>query len=302
MESGRNAQPGRWMLLIVLAIAVAGTTCRKDKDTASNHATGTTTPEVDSDATTPSDAADDPTGHAQAATGPGTTTDAKRGGAAASPEVAEALSAIEAAWNKTTSFSAKVRTRLASAIGRPGKTLGKGTYDLLKDDGKLKIRFFIENVMAIILEPEKTGSDEIHTAERLTWTTDGTVMFQYTFQHKLHRVRKTWCSDADVLQLGGRPLLDELRDKRSVKRLDDDVLDADPVFVFEAKPQDGTWTEKHYFQKATGIRVQYVETDPSGEEIFWMKVSDVETGVEFEPDHFTFEVPEYAELIDETKP
>lgn len=218
-----------------------------------------------------------------------------------SPDVQKALGEIERAFDGVTSFSAKLKTHLNSAIGRTGWTRGKGTYDLMKDGKAVKINFKLINAISVTLEPDKKGSDELHTAELLNWVSDGSVLYKYTLQHELKQVRKTWYSPDDVLQLAGPPLIRELRSKASVKRLPDEVVDDKPAFVFEAKPHDGTWTEKHVIQKATGIRVQYIETDAKGQETYSLKVTSIDTGVTFEPDHFTFEVPKDTKLIDETR-
>lgn len=268
MYAGIEIRFGLRLAAVSLAAAIALTGCRKP--------TTNTTPK------------------------PGTTTH-EPAPSKLSPDVQEALGEIEKAFDGVTSFSAQLETNLNSAVGRKGWTKGKGTYDLMKDGDAVKIYVNIVNMLSVILDPDKIGSDELRTAEVLTWVSDGSVLYHYTIQHDLHRARKTWYSPDDVLQLGGPPLIRELRSKGSVKRLPDEVVDGKPVFVFEAKPPDGTWTEKHVFQKATGIRVQYVETDAKGEETYSLKVTSLETGVTFEPDHFTFEIPNDAELIDETK-
>lgn len=218
-----------------------------------------------------------------------------------SPDVQEALGEIEKAFDGVTSFSAKLETHLNSAIGRTGWTKGKGIYDLMKDGKAVKIKFQIINAISVTLDPDKTGSQELHTAELLNWVSDGSVLYKYTLQHELKHVHKTWYSPDDVLQLAGPPLIRELRSKSSVKRLPDEVVDGKPAFVFEAKPQDGTWTEKHVIQKATGIRVQYIETDAKGKETYSLKVTSIDTGVTFDPDHFTFKVPKDAKLTDDTR-
>lgn len=275
MYAGPEIRFGMRLAAVSLAAAVALTGCRKT--------TTNTTPKPST-------------------TSPGAaTTTHNAAPSRITPDVQEALGEIEKAFDGVTSFSAKLETHLNSAIGRKGWTKGKGTYDLMKDGKAVKINFQITNMLVVVLDPDKVGSDELHTAELLNWVSDGSVLYKYTLQHELKQVRKTWYSPDDVLQLAGPPLIRELRSKGSVKRLPDEVVDGKPAFVFEAKPHDGTWTEKHVIQKATGIRVQYVETDAKGEETYSLKVTSIDTGVTFEPDHFTFEVPKDAKLIDETR-
>jgi len=210
-----------------------------------------------------------------------------------------AFEAIEQAWAKTSSFSAKVDTFIAEAIGREGKTTGTGTYDLLKDGDKTKIRFYAENILYIAM-PEKPGS-ELRTAEFLYWVTDGVVLYQSTHQYKKYEVTKSWYHEKDVLQVAGPWVVNILRNERKVTSIDEATLEGRDFYVIEAVPIDGAWSERHYFDKQTGIRFKYVEFDADHEKFFQVTLSDVETGVEFEPDHFTLEVPEEATFIDKTK-
>jgi hypothetical protein len=215
--------------------------------------------------------------------------------------VDKALDAIEAAWRSTSSFSADVKTLVWEAIGRAGRTEGNGKYDLAKRDGKCCIRFFMENLLVILADPEDKLGKQYRTAERLYWVTDGEVLYQLTLQHGLHRVTKSWHDESDIMHMGGEPLLSTLRDRRQVQRLQDDEIDGAPVYVLQSRPLDGDWTERHWFQKETGIRVKYVETDADGEQTFALKLTGLKTGVEFPPDHFTLDIPEEAEFVDMTE-
>ncbi len=211
----------------------------------------------------------------------------------------KALDAVEQAWARTHSFSAKVETFVAQAIERKGKTVGDGTYDLLKEGDKTKIRFYTENVLHIDIGKEHS---DLRTAEFLYWVTDGIVLYQSTHQaQKYYVVTKTWYEEKDILQVGGPALMYTLRSERRLESVEEDVQEGRPVVVFKAVPPDGDWFELHYFDKETGIRLRFVEFDNDDVKKFELTLSELKTGVEFEPDHFTFEIPELATLIDKTK-
>ena len=113
-------------------------------------------------------------------------------------------------------------------------------------------------------------------------------MDQSTHQAPKHYVvTKTWHDDRHIVQLGGPILMDSLRNDREIVGWDEEELEQRPVYVIRAKPINGDWTELHYFDKDTGIRLRYVELDSKSAEFHRVALSEVETGVAFEPDHFT---------------
>ena len=212
----------------------------------------------------------------------------------------QTLDAIERAWAKTHSFSAKIETFVAQAIGREGRTEGNGTYDMLNEGKKAKIRFYTANALYIAI-PDKKDSD-LRTAEFLYWVTDGTFLYQSTHQAPKHYVvTKTWYDEKDVLQVAGPALMHTLRNDRKLKRLEDVALQERPCYAIEATQTDGSRIERHYFDKETGIRIKFVEFDEQHEKFLEITLSEVKTDVEFEAEHFTLEIPEQAEFVDKTK-
>ncbi len=214
-------------------------------------------------------------------------------------ETLKALNAVEQAWARTHAFSATVQIFVAQAIERKGSTNGDGTYDLLKEGDKTKIRFYTENVLRIDIGKK---SSDLRTAEFLYWVTDGIVLYQSTHQAKQYYVvTKTWYEDKDILQVGGPPLMYTLRSERHLESVEDSELDGRPVVVFKAVPPDGDWFELHYFDKETGIRLRLVEFDSDRVRQFEVTLTELDMNVEFEPDHFTLDIPERATIIDKTK-
>jgi hypothetical protein len=215
-------------------------------------------------------------------------------------DITRAVDELNQAWSGVTTFTGKIESRLAEAIGRKGRTLGAGTYDLRRDGDKLQIRFELGNTLHIDMDWEN-GVD-LATAEFLLWITDGTIMYQSTRQaKKYYRVTKSHYDDDAILQLASPVVLRDLMTDHVLTLLPDDVLDARSVTVIEAAPVSGTWKETHYFDKETGIRVKHVEVDADGKQYYRMALTDLKVGTEFAPEHFDYEVPEAAELVDETK-
>ncbi len=216
------------------------------------------------------------------------------------PDVTRAITELSQAWDKVTSFSGTIHTELGQAIEREGRTIGEGTYDLLQTDGGVKIRFELSNTLYI--ETGWENRAQLATAEILSWVTDGAVMYQSTQQaKKYHKVIKTRSNPDAILQMIAPIVLRKLASGNTLTLLPDEVIDGKKVTVIQALPTNGTWTETHYFDKETGIRVKHIELDKNGKQTYLLTLTDLKTNVEFEDDHFTFEVPEGVELIDKTK-
>ncbi len=215
-------------------------------------------------------------------------------------DVTRTVTELTQAWSKVKSFSGRIDSRLADAVGREGRTIGEGTYELRRDGDKLQIRFDLANTL--YFQTDWESKSQLVTAEFLLWVTDGTIMYQSTRQTKdYYKVTKTHYNEDALLQLAAPIVLRELMVDHTLKILPEDVLDARRVVVVQATPVNGTWDETHYFDKETGIRVKHVENDKDGKQTYLLTLKDLKVDPEFETNHFDFEVPKEAELIDKTK-
>lgn len=216
------------------------------------------------------------------------------------PDVTLAITELSQAWDKVTSFSGTIHTELEEAIEREGRTVGEGTYDLLRSDNGTKIRFELANTLYI--ETGWENRAQLATAEILSWVTDGTFMYQSTQQaKKYHKVVKTRSNPDTILQMAAPIVLRKLSSNYDLELLPDEVADGKKVTVIKASPRHGTWTEKHFFDKESGVRVKHLELDNNGKQTYLLTLTDLKTNVEFESDHFIFEMPDGADLIDKTK-
>ncbi len=217
------------------------------------------------------------------------------------PVVDERLAAVIAEltekWDRVQSVSAKVQTEIPNVAGLPGDTKGNGTYDLLKKDGKTLIRFSLANNIRY----EKSEDTNIRTAEYLHFVHDGSALyFQSQQPKKMKKTTKSKYSPARVVQIGGAELFRSLTENFNLKLAPDETVDGIPTYVIEATLVGQKWKARHYFDKATGIRVRQVEFDEQGKDSFFLSLSEINLTPQFSEGHFTYNLPEGFELIDET--
>ena len=217
------------------------------------------------------------------------------------PQVSAAIRELLDAWDHVQMASTRIDMLLDDAAGMEGDTKGDGRYDFLKDNGRTSIRFKLTNLLRI-KSPEEGDNSEYWTAERLIFVTDGAVLFRFVEQSKHKTVTKAQYDPDDVLQVGGRHLLDALQRDNRLSLLSDQTLQGKDMYVIEAESLDGDSKSIHYFDKETGIRLKMVELDQSGRDYLTITLSEVDLSPQFEPDHFTLTPSEAegVEWVDET--
>ena len=219
--------------------------------------------------------------------------------ARSSPQMAAAILELVDAWGHVHMASAKVDTVLNAAGGLEGGTKGEGQYDFLNDNGHTSIRFKLTNMLRI-KAPEEEGNVEYWTAERLIFVTDGAVLYRFVEQSKHKTVTKVEYNPDDILQVGGRRLLDALQRDNRLSLMPDQTLQGKDVYVIEAESLVGGAKSIHYFDKETGIRLKMAELDQSGKDFLTITLSEVDLSPQFEPDHFTMTPSDDVEWVDET--
>jgi outer membrane lipoprotein-sorting protein len=212
------------------------------------------------------------------------------------PAVASVVDEMLTAWDKVSAVTAAVETMLPEAAGHKGKTKGKGTYWLQKKDGKVLIHFDLRNALRIKREEEIT----MVTGEVLIWTVDGEHLYTFTNQPGHKEAVKRKLDYNEVLQIAGPHLFRDLVTNNQLTLLPEEMKDNHATKVIKAKPNDGSWETLHYFDKATGIRVEMTETDAQGEVTLQIKLSEVNTNPTISEDQFKFVVPEGVTLEDKS--
>lgn len=208
------------------------------------------------------------------------------------------------AWDGVQAVSANVETFMPKALGQPGTTNGSGTYDLLKKNGKVLIRFDVVNTMKLDIadDPEHT---QYYAGERLRWVVDGDVIYHWFQQpdfkkagEVVERATKEPYSPDKIVQIGGQPLFDQLRHDFDLRRLPDIDYEGRPVYVLRGDAHGANWHSLHYFDKESGIRVRMVENEADGSASLRILLKHLDLAPEFGPDHFTFTPPKGAKLED----
>lgn len=212
------------------------------------------------------------------------------------PQIERVYRDVLKLWDGVSVLSADVETEMQRAFEGPGHTRGLGQYHLLKVPGaNPRIRYAIRNGIAFQMK------DEHYIApERVQWIADGEFIYQETQQPDVHRIDKRRYDPSLLLQVGGRDLFDRLREENVLSLREDAKLDGRDVYVIDAVAKDGGVRSVHTFDKTTGVRLQWDELDDNSKIIFHVKLYNLSLTDEFSADHFTFVMPQGAEMHDET--
>ncbi len=206
------------------------------------------------------------------------------------------IAELVAKWDDLSGLSATVRTELPTAAGDAGYTKGQGKYECQKRDGKLLIRFYLENIIVADLGDAK----RVRTGELLTKVYDGTLLYSQLQQPQLKKTTMSAFSADAVMQLGGRDLFRSLSRDHNLRFVGEEPVDGIEAYVIEATPVEGDWKSRHAFAKDTGLRIRMVEVDAAGKKVLDITLADVKLNPEFSEGHFQYVLPMDFELIDET--
>ncbi len=212
------------------------------------------------------------------------------------PAVATAVDELLAAWDKTPAIVAEVKTDIPEVAGNKGKTTGTGTYKLQKDSGKILINFELRNS----LEIPQDGGVTLLSAEYLLRIIDGKYLYMFTNQPGHMEATKKKLDYGEVLLIGGRELFRDLIARNTLSLLPEEMLEGRATRVILAIPKDGTWKTRHWFDKATGVRLKMEETDAHGQDTLLVELSGLDVSSSFAPETFVFTVPEGVKFVDET--
>jgi len=215
---------------------------------------------------------------------------------ASNPAVAAAIDELLAAWDQVPSVYAAVATFMPSAAGNKGQTVGVGQYYLQKRDGKVLIDFELKNKLRIVQE----DLTKLITGELLVWIIDGDYLYTFTNQPGFIQAAKKKLDYNAVLLIGGRPLFRDLIADNKLSLQSEEMLDGRAVRVILAEPNDGALKTRHYFDKATGIRLKMEETDADGKSTLRITLSDLDLASSISDERFKFTVPAGVTFVDET--
>jgi hypothetical protein len=212
------------------------------------------------------------------------------------PAVAAVFDEILAAWEKVERVTAKVEMTMPQAAGHPGKTWGKGEYFLLKKGGKLLIYFTLTNELRI----KKEDGNVLVTAEILETFVDGVHRYSLISQPSHREANKHILNYDDVLQIGGPYLMRDLVNNYTLSAMPEEMKDNRATKVIKAKPKDGEWESLHYFDKATGLRVEMIEMGADGKPSLTIKLPQIDTTTTIDEQKFKAVIPPEVPLQDKT--
>lgn len=215
---------------------------------------------------------------------------------AADAGVAAVVDEMLAAWSKISGLYATFETNMPQAAGHKGQTKGTGKYWVQKSDGQLRIRFELNNILQI----EQEGG-VIATQEMLFTVIDGQNVYTYINQPGHKSAQKKKLSYDEVLHFGGPHLFRDLVENNKLTLLPEEMKDNRATKVLKAKPNDGSFETTHYFDKATGVRVEMTEQDSKGETALQIRVIEIDTNPTITDEQFQPVVPEGVTLEDLTQ-
>lgn len=210
--------------------------------------------------------------------------------------VAAVVDEMLAAWDKLENVTATVESIKPEAAGHPGKTWGKGEYHLVKKDGVQLIHFKLTNELRI----KKDDGNILVTAEILETYVDGRNVYSFISQPNHQQATKYKLNYDEVLPIGGPYLFRDLVSNYDLTLLPEEMKDNRATKVIKAKPKGEDWEAVHYFDKATGIRVEMVEMDAQAKASLTIKLPTIDTATPIDPEKFKPVVPEGVKLEDKS--
>jgi outer membrane lipoprotein-sorting protein len=208
---------------------------------------------------------------------------------------------ITEAWNKQKSLTAKLTTATQVDLGG-GNTMsgtGQGTYEFMKQGGKLLSRFELKDTIV-----QNQGKEETRMEQERLMISDGETAYTLSAIFGEQRAMKTRVQPSQT----GEPkaLFEQLRQQGEVKLLPDGTVEGRKVYVIEVKPKittPGSPTKQLlYFDHDSGFMIKIEGRGDNDLPLTSMTYVDIKLGQPIDPDHFKFKLPEGVELIDDTTP
>lgn len=206
---------------------------------------------------------------------------------------------IVEAWNKHKSLTAKLTTVTQMDLGG-GTSMngtGQGTYEFMKQGGKLLSRLELNNTIV-----QKQGGDETKLEQQLLMISDGET------SHTLSNVfgeRRAVKSRVPAHQTGEpKALFERLRQENVVKLLPDSTVDGRKVYVIELTPKRLApgFPQKQIlsFDQESGFMLKIEGRGENDLPLTAMTYGDIKLDQAIDPDRFKFTLPAGVELIDDT--
>jgi len=220
--------------------------------------------------------------------------------AAADERVDKAVSALDQQFAKVKSYVAKTESRTDTAFG-PGHTQKMemaGTSEWLRKADKALMR---STMKCKTIKTE--GGQSTTTVSTITTVDDGTFLFMLTEEDGQKTVMKSPSQSTQMHRPKG--YFAQFKSYYDIKLLKDEGVKGNDCYVFEMKmkPMEGvppTGRQLVYFQKDHGIQIKSESFDANEKLIASSLTKDVKINASVSEDRFKFEIPEGAQVIDQT--
>jgi len=134
------------------------------------------------------------------------------------------------------------------------------------------------------------------------YVTDGKILEQITLQPELRQLKRSRFHPDDVLTIGGRRLIEDLRDNYKINWMSTEIREGRDIVVFHCSVEGEELDVTHAFDVKSGIRVEWTEKDKAGDVLVSIKLESINTAPQFDEDDFALPRFGYYTLVDETGP
>ncbi len=222
--------------------------------------------------------------------------------AAADEKVDKAIKDLDQKFAKVKSYTAKTEGMTDTEFGpeHTYKAEMVGTTEWLRKGEKALLRSETKHKTI-----ETEGGKTTTTLSTVTTVDDGKFLWMLNEEQEQKTVTKSQSSAAHMYHPKG--YFEQFKAYFNIKLLEDAEVNGDDCHVFEMKmkPMEGvppSGRQLVYFQKKHGIHVKSEGFDASGKLISSSVSKDIKINVDIGAERFKFEIPQGAQVFDNTSP
>lgn len=207
----------------------------------------------------------------------------------------EVLVELETKWAKIDSLTAEVR--MMAQDKNEAQNLqygGYGDYACIKKGGRLILRTDIVNT--IVPNPGETTRER-----KSTIIVDGETTYMLGEEGGEKFAQKMTTNKKDIVRVGGRFLIDQLKSMYELELRPNLVLDGREVYIIAGRPHQGGIRAAFAFDCELGVMVQMHTESESGLNARTVTFSNFKINPELDEAHFEFRPADGVEVVDMTR-
>lgn len=298
----RSMSAYSFRLLPVSAILVMAllSACNRSADAPAAKESVPPTPATPSSATTENSAETTTATAAPASSSPSPEKSAKEPEKTAAPPGKErtlddVLVELSTKWAKIESLSAEVNMMAQDKNEAQNIQFGGyGDYACIKKGGRLLIRTDIVNT--IVPKPGETTRER-----KSTIIVDGKFTYMWGEEGGKKFAQKMDTDNDEIVRVGGRALLDQLKSLNELELRPNLVLDGREVYIIAGIPRKGKGRNAFAFDCELGVMVQMHMESESGLSKRTVTFSNFKINPELDESRFEFRPPDGVEIFDMTR-